>query len=295
MEMATEDPRWDVRVATAQDTATISGLLRAAPYQHLHVDWRLPVDWLGSAGFVVAFEPETGKLAGCLAVGSDPPPAAWVRVAAVRSRQDRRPLLQQMFRATAGYLRALDVAEVGWLPRDGWPPSLLEALGFEQINEVETFVKPDLALPPEAAPNPAAVIRNVRDADMERLAEIEAAAFTPLWRHSPDALREGRKYSLSFHVAELGRRIVGFQYSSEGDVNGTAHLVRLTVDPAVQRSGVGSSLMLSALRSYQERRLQRVSLNTQVDNVASHRLYRKFGFEAMDSRMPVWSLVMNGD
>jgi ribosomal protein S18 acetylase RimI-like enzyme len=113
-----------------------------------------------------------------------------------------------------------------------------------------------------------------------------------LWRHSAEGLALGWRHSTSFDVAELNGSVVGFQYSSASDVQTAGHLVRLTVSPDAQRSGVGSTLLAAALRSYQQRNLREASLNTQLSNVASRRLYEKFGFRQAGYRWPVWQLFV---
>ncbi len=49
-------PDW-IRVAAKSDAAAILRLLQTAVYTHLHADWHLPGDWIGSPGFVVCLNP----------------------------------------------------------------------------------------------------------------------------------------------------------------------------------------------------------------------------------------------
>lgn len=299
MEMANYP--WRVRPAREEDKGHILALLRGADRRHLHVDWRLPGEWFEMGVFVVA-EREAGganggagsppELVACLALGADPPPAAWVRVVALDEERQARAVLEALFAAAVPALRRDGVTQLGWLAQRTWPRPWLHALGFAVINEVETFLKEDLTVPAGPRQNPAAAVRAVRRGEMARLAEIEAAAFDPLWRHSAEALELGRDQALTFDVAELDGRVVGFQYSVPGDEAGTVHLVRLTVSPDVQRRGVGSSLLAAAIDAYRAQGLRGISLNTQADNLASKRLYRKFGFEPSGYRLPVWSMEL---
>jgi ribosomal protein S18 acetylase RimI-like enzyme len=133
-------------------------------------------------------------------------------------------------------------------------------------------------------------IRPATTADVIRLAEIERAAFDPLWRHSQRGLLMAFREAISFDVAEVDGRIVGFQYSVGGQDGLSAHLVRLTVDPEVQGRGVGSGLLRAALSGYGRMGAERVTLNTQADNHASHRLYERFGFQRLVGRADVWAL-----
>ena len=293
MEMA--NSQWRVRPARQEDKGRILALLQRAERRHLHVDWRLPGDWLKMGVFVVAegvqeASPAAGELVACLATGADPPPAAWVRVVALDGGLQDRSLLPALFNAALPRLRRSGVDPLGWLPQRSWPRPWLHDVGFQVINEVETFLKDDLYIPDDVRLPPAVAVRAVCPADMPRLAAIEEAAFDPLWRHSAEALARAQSQSISFDVAELDGRVVGFQYSVPGDEEGTVHLVRLTVSPDAQRRGVASCLLAAAIDAYRQRDLCRISLNTQRDNVPSKRLYRKFGFRAAGYRLPVWSM-----
>ena len=42
-----------MRVAKKSDAPAITRLLNSTRFTHYHVDWRLPVDWLGDPGFLV--------------------------------------------------------------------------------------------------------------------------------------------------------------------------------------------------------------------------------------------------
>ena len=283
-----------MRAAEESDLPHIAALMHNTHFNHIHVDWRLPRHWLGGDGFVVAETTSEhhlgdGVMLGCLALGADPPPGAWVRMAAVRGERNAVPLLNAMLRRAAAYIAACGVDEIGWLPRGRWPQEWMEALGFERVDEVVTYVKGELEVPATIRHNAGIIIRDVRAADMPTLAAIEHAAFEPLWRHSVESLTLGWRHALSFHVAELGGRLVGFQYSSDSDVENAGHLVRLTVSPDVQRSGVGSALLIAALESYRWHNLSEASLNTQLSNAPSRRLYEKFGYRPAGYHWPVWS------
>lgn len=286
-----------VRPAVASDRTAINRLLRLGPLNHLHVDWQLPADWLGEPGFVVA-EPSgqatvtswaaTSPLDGCLAAIADPLPAAWVRVAAIAPEVEPLPVLAQMLLQVKPTLRQQGVTQLGWLAVAPWANEWLPALEFTPANQVQTFLKIGTAAPaPALSP---VVIRPVQADEMGLLAEIEGAAFEPLWRHSAPALALAWRQAISFDVALLDGRLAGFQYSALGEVG--AHLCRITVHPDLQRQGVASALLAHALNGYRERGLHQVSLNTQVDNLPSQRLYEKFGFRAIDQRYQMWQMPL---
>jgi ribosomal-protein-alanine N-acetyltransferase len=289
-----------VRIGRRDDARVITNLLREATHAHLHADWHYPVDWLGSPGFVVVEGPDGGKgvgsltdrlfgsqvgLQACLAVAADPPPAAWVRVAAVTEAAHTPQILAAMFASIVGYLRQDSVTQLGWLLVESWPEAWIRGLGFEQDNFVETFIKKDNEIPAVQAV-PGLVIRSVQDADLQLLERIEADAFDPLWRHSETSLTLARRHALSFDVAELEGAVVGYQFSTP--VQSGAHLARMTVDPAFQGSGVGTFLLAYACERLRRHGIETITLNTQSDNHASRKLYQRFGFRPSGQRFPVW-------
>lgn len=287
-----------VRGASHEDAGAITALLRDAAASHVHVDWHYPADWLGSPGFVLVESAAPinssftnrlfggpSLLEGCLAVAADPAPAAWVRVAAVEDESEVTRLLGAMLSRAAPFLAESGATHLGWLPVQEWPERSLTDLGFRQENVIETFVKETPAIL-DVDPVPGLTFRRVRDRDMPRLAEIEAAAFEPLWRHSAAGLRLARNAAFSFDVVEKDGRLAGFQFSTRN--RSGAHLARMTIHPDFQRAGIGRALLRHTLLGYEALGLRVATLNTQADNHASRRLYQRFGFQPSGERYPVW-------
>jgi ribosomal-protein-alanine N-acetyltransferase len=278
-----------VRQAVRSDAAALQRLLRDAAFVHLHADWHLPGDWLGEEGFVLHMEPPGRPLSppgldGCLVIAADPLPAAWVRVAATRP-EDGFPLLLDMLDAV---LPELDprINEIAWFVTDEWPEPWLEGLGFDLVTDVITFEKDDLRLAPYRPPA-GLEIRPVRMDDFPVLAEIEAAAFEPMWRHSAEGLVLAWRQSVLFDVALVDGQPAGFQFSTR--TYGGAHLARMTVRPDMQGQGIGASLLAEAIAQFEAKNLRRISLNTQRDNLISQRLYKRFGFVESGQAFPVWA------
>jgi N-acetylglutamate synthase-like GNAT family acetyltransferase len=287
-----------IRVATEADATDISQLLRRASHSHIHSGWYLPVHWLGRPTFVVYERPEAAhsfmhKLAGdtltlqaCLAAVADPPPAAWMQVAAIRPMDEPLTVLAAMLEQIEHSLRQTAVTQLGWMIINDWPTQWLTDLGFIEISRVQTYRKRDMHVP-DFKGNASLLIRPAQTPDMAQLAQIEVAAFAPLWRHSASALRAALPQAYSFDVAVLNGELVGFQLSTCTD--NIAHLARLTISPSAQHQGVGSTLLAHAIAGYKRQSLRSISLNTQVDNKASQRLYQKFGFTPREQWLSIWA------
>jgi ribosomal protein S18 acetylase RimI-like enzyme len=276
-------------------------LLRTGVYTHVHIDWTLPGEWLGTPGFVVYDREWDGvdgrgkhrrsaDISACLAIGADPLPAAWVRVAAVDTNTGFNEV-QAMF---AEILERLDpaITEISWFLTAYWPLRWLQQLGFQPTNEVVAYTKPDLTIPSYNSPV-GLQIRPVLLEEMPLLAAIEEAAFEPRWRHSLEGLVRAWRQSISFDVALLDGEPVAFQFSSGGEDN--AHLSRMTVHPEHQGKGIGAALLARAIEGYRLQNIHTASLNTQADNTASQRLYERFGFQPTGYTYPVWSYFLSDD
>jgi ribosomal-protein-alanine N-acetyltransferase len=293
----------EIRIADQADSGAITRLLEHAPYTHIHADWHYPSEWLGSPTFVIVPESaaggrrsfssrlfgDHGPLAGCLAVAADPEPAAWTRVAAIADTVRGSELMALMLSAIVAPLREANVSQIAWLLVEEWPEMWLPDLGFEKINEVVTYSKLGTNPPRISLPD-GLEIRPVKTSDLAVLAEIESRAFEPLWRHSERGLSLARQQAISFDVAWLGESPVGFQFSTP-TLQG-AHLSRITIAPEMQGSGVGSAVLAHALEGYAQKGISWITLNTQLDNVVSQRLYEKFGFQRSSESFPVYSVSL---
>lgn len=283
--------RRHVRKATPQDAGAIQRLMKMGVYVHLHTDWRAPGAWLERPGFVVFDEGHTGEnlsgkseIPACLAIAAEPPPAAWVRIAAVDSTAGYSRT-EAMF---AAVLDTLDpnINEIAWFLTGYWPLHWLERLGFAPTSNVLTYRKEGVSVPTFSSP-PQLVIRPLLMDDIPTLAAIEEASFEPRWRHSAEDLFLAWRHSICFTVALHEGQLMAFQFSTGGE--GNAHLSRMTVHPSRQGMGIGAALLADALNNYRLQNIRAVTLNTQADNSPSRRLYERFGFELTGSSYPVWS------
>ena len=288
-----------VRLATESDAADLVKLLRRATQCHIHSGWYLPVHWLGQPGFLVYEQPqrvnslmkklwgEDVLLQACLAATADPAPFAWVQVAAIANIEAPLSVLAAMLAQAEETLRQTAVTQLGWMPvNNDWPNYWLAELGFTEVNRVQTYIRRTMKLP-QVKSVPGLHIRPIIPEDIPYLAQIEVAAFTPLWRHSISSLAAAMHQAYSFDVALLHGALVGFQISSCAE--NVAHLARLTISPGVQGQGVGSALLAHAIQGYERQHLRSVSLNTQIDNVVSQHLYDKFGFVPRNQLLSIWA------
>ena len=115
-------------------------------------------------------------------------------------------------------------------------------------------------------------------ADVGAVLALDARAFDSFWRLDGAGLDEAISATphSRFRVATAGDAIIG--YAITGRAGRRGYIQRLAVDPANQRSGVGTALVLDALRWLRRWRADRVMVNTQLQNDRALALYERVGF-----------------
>jgi ribosomal protein S18 acetylase RimI-like enzyme len=141
--------------------------------------------------------------------------------------------------------------------------------------------------PARRAPDPTVRLRRARRSDRRHALEVDGRAFPPFWRLDAPGLHEAISATphTRFRVAETEGRTLG--YAVTGRAHSQGFLQRLATDPAHAGRGIGSALVLDALRWARRRHVSRVLVNTQDDNERALALYRQLGF-----RMTATDLVV---
>src|SRR5690349_6250864 len=67
-----------VRHAVPADHPQLASLMLHEANMHRHLDWRPPLDWLGSKNYWVL--EDTGRIVAALACPEDPPGVSWIRL-----------------------------------------------------------------------------------------------------------------------------------------------------------------------------------------------------------------------
>jgi GNAT superfamily N-acetyltransferase len=196
--------------------------------------------------------------------------------------------------SVAGLQRCLDR-----LGRDGYSSIITAALhpdearpflqaGFVEYDRLRVLSHDLTDLDPSRRPVEDRVqLRRARRGDRRAALAVDARAFPPFWRLDSAGLDEAISATprSRFRVAELDGRTIG--YAVTGRALSQGFLQRLATDPAHVGHGVGSALVVDALRWARRRHVLRVLVNTQSDNERALALYRQLGF-----RMTATDLVV---
>ncbi len=274
-----------IRPAVTADRQQIADLIYSEPRVHRHLDWRAPLEWLGYSPYWVLQEDE--RIIATLACPPDPDSIAWIRLFVNAARLSASSAWLSLWNAARGELTGRGGVTVAAIAMQNWFDSLLLGSGFKLLQQIVLLERSNEK--PGSHFTPAGLtLRQMTLDDLPKVAEVDAAAFEPLWRNSLDALQEAFSQAAHASVAEDASRMVGYQLSTGNPLG--AHLARLAVRPEAQGRGIASALVDDLiLHVTQNEDASRITVNTQADNSASLALYRKMGFRRTGEQYPVYT------
>jgi ribosomal protein S18 acetylase RimI-like enzyme len=272
-----------VRPAVPQDQHQIANLMFFEAHVHRHLDWRAPLEWLGSPDYWVV--EDNGSVLAVLACPQDPAGVAWVRLFAHAKQLSLNDAWDVLWKTAKNDIAQQGGATVALIAMHKWLGDLLIRNDFTHSQDIimlewkGTDVQDSIL--------PASVnIRDMHVSDLPDVAKLDAAAFAPLWQNPLDALEKALPQATSATVVEDVQGLIGYQISTANPFG--AHLARLAVRPDAQRRGLGSLIVADLLHRLNGKGVARLTVNTQSDNLASFALYKKMGFVLTGEKFPVF-------
>ncbi len=147
------------------------------------------------------------------------------------------------------------------------------ANGFTRVREL-TLLRRDLDHPIKRADMR---LRRWRRRNHDEVLTIDNAAFDEFWRFDASALREALD-ATPHRVLRVDATTAPQGYALSGVARGTAYLQRLAVHPDAAGRGLGTALLLDALRWMRWRGATHAYVNTQHDNHRALELYHRNEF-----------------
>jgi ribosomal-protein-alanine N-acetyltransferase len=270
-----------VRKVLEQDRQSLANLIQYEMHVHRHLDWRPPLDWIGTQPYLVG--EISGDIHSVLVCPPDPPEAAWIRLFAASGALNTNQAWHALWQVAQAALAALCQPQVAAIPTETWFSKILTESGFEPTDNIISLLwQADQPLP---APRPTH-IRPMTSDDLPAVFELDVAAFESLWRNSFASLRAAYHQSALATLIEEEGQLVGYQISTAGPLGG--HLARLAVRPGNRTCGIGYALVHDLLDYFSRRGVEHITVNTQEDNLASLKLYQKAGFRPSGEVLPVY-------
>jgi len=125
-------------------------------------------------------------------------------------------------------------------------------------------------------------IRRMMPADVERVAAIEAEAFTSPWKEDTFRSLLDRPGAELWVLDDPVEGVVG--YSVLWCVLDQGELANIAVSPSHRGRGLGGRLLRMMLDLAKDRGVETIYLEVRVSNEQAAALYRRFGFEEIGAR-----------
>ena len=232
------------------------------------------------------------SLRGFMMVEPQPPHSSLILTVGIHDNKKALPIIQALFPPIETELLAyglktiIHIGEAPWLSRE------LPKMGFEEVDRIVTFHWQHTPLP-QIRPHPKLTIRSARLEDIPHLMALDRLAFGPIWQKPKSAFEEAIRQAISFAVGEIDDQVVAYEWCDQYEER--AHLTRLATHPDYQGEGIGTLLLHYTLQTMLHLNINVVSLNTQVSNLRSQELYKRFGFKQTAEEAGVFRKVLPHD
>lgn len=269
-----------------RDRRAVLSLFNRSYRTQIHLDWFEPDAWLDTQPPLTWTAWQGSRLVALLGMSEPLRGASWIRMLAVETHVDAHAVLGQLWRHIQPELLAANIEQAAILLMHDWVGEYVEALGFHPFDQVVTMRRAthDVPSPIESR----FFVRSFTPNELSTIIRIDQTAFSAPWQMSATEIRQSERLASPLTVATLSGEIVGYQLATH--YYDEAHLARLAVLPQYQGQGVGAALVYDLIQRFARRGIYSITVNTQLTNIHSQRLYRRFGFERTGYDLPVWTL-----
>jgi ribosomal protein S18 acetylase RimI-like enzyme len=274
-----------VRPAVLTDQRQITNLIHFSSQVHRHLDWRNPLDWIGSPPFLVL--ESHGQVVAALGCPPDPPYVYWIRLFANSGKIPVGEAWHLLWDKVQSELARLEQYISAAIVMQDWTRDLLINSGFASHQSI-IMLERDGGIPTGVAAPSGVSIRAMMAFDLRAVAEVDASAFELLWQNALPTLERAYPQAAWATVAEIDGQVVGYQLSTRNALG--VHLARLAVKPGLQGKGLGYELVAHLIQKAGQHGISHLTVNTQSDNMTSLALYQRMGFRKTGENYPVYQV-----
>jgi len=272
-----------IRQATSEDQQDLANLIHFGTLVHRHLDWRPPLEWIGSQPFLVL--EKDNRIAAALACPPDPASVVWIRLFVAYDERDLLANWKQLWTQAYEMITPDPALEVAAIPLQKWFQKLLDKSQFRPTTDVVMFIWDNGAIPEQQA-SPDIALRPMNIDDLAPVEKLDKLAFGSIWHNSRLSLEYAFRQAAIATIAEIEGEIVGYQISTGMQMGG--HLARLATHPSFQRQGIAYAILRDLMLQFKQRGAFRITVNTQEDNIGSIALYENSGFSRTGETYPVY-------
>lgn len=253
-------------------------------WAHKHLDWYETDQWLDGEMGDVLLAWHGDQLVGYLGISLPINGWSWIRLLGIRDGRMPGLVIRELCEAAEARCPAFGISNIVILMITNWLPTYLRERGFSSEDDIITMSH--IGYRPREAPKISACVRRADRRDVEAVMQIDRLAFDAPWQLAKYDIWQAVRSAASATVATLNDKLIAYQLSTRQE--GVGHLARLAVHPAHQRQGIASALMQKLLLDFSKWKVAEFSVNTQLSNLPSQRLYEGFGFFRNGNDLELW-------
>ncbi len=198
----TIDGEFRIRPAVLTDQRQIGNLIHFSSNVHRHLDWRGPLEWVGSPPFYVL--EKKGEVIAALGCPPEPPSVAWIRLFVNSGKIPYQDSWQLLWDKAHGELIKKGKLITAAIVLQDWMRSLLLSNGFTSCQSI-VMLERDGDSPINMTLSQDIIIRAMMPYDLPVVAELDSAAFELLWQNTLPVLERAYPQAVWPTLAESGR------------------------------------------------------------------------------------------
>ncbi len=271
------------------DKKLVSDFIGSCPYYFRHLDWKLPVDWLGlQPNLMCQMDGHNTAIMICPYLHQK---QVWMRCFAGKAIHSATLAWHRLFTACVEELQRYKVEEIYSLSLHDWYAALLASSGFKQKTRI-IVMENNLETIPETEGLPDGFsLDRIQPLELPEIWELDRCCFNPLWQMSREDITTAYQVSQScVNIKTKAGEIVGYQISSL--LPGGGHLARIAVHPRYQGLGLGKVMLTNLLKDFERMGAEKVTVNTYEDNTGAISLYERYHFIQTSEQYPVFSFTL---
>ena len=276
--------RLNITVYERQHRSALLDLACRSRWVHKHLDWHETSQWLDGGMGLVLLAWNNDKLEGYIGLSKPIAGWSWIRLLGIRDGTMPGMVVRELCEAAEFRCAEQGISNIVILMITNWLPAYFHERGFSNEEDLITMAHIGLHLPP--APAISARIRRALDRDVAAMAAIDRLAFEAPWQLADYDMRQAFRMATSATVATFDDEVIAYQLSTRQEEIG--HLARLAVHPAHRRKQIASALLHQMLTESKRCNLTELSVNTQLGNWQSQRLYERYGFFRNGYDIELW-------
>jgi [ribosomal protein S18]-alanine N-acetyltransferase len=273
--------------AQTSDSKLVLDFLSTAPFYFRHLDWHLPVDWLGTQPYYIcSYQNQTVALLICPYIND---PFVWIRCFAGHALHSTQEAWNQLLQTSIIDLQKLGATALYSIALQDWYRELLFSSGFMEDNQIVVLENKLQQSPYLIEPVDGFHLTQMQPLELEEVWKLDQTCFGSLWQMSREDIMTAFRVSENCTtVRNDAHRLIGYQISNTMPSGG--HLARIAVHPSFRGKRIGQLLLSGLLERFRQKSVLKVTVNTQADNTTAISLYEKNGFVLTGETYPVYRL-----